>query len=192
MSAAQTLAMRRHCLATLLATLASPGMAGAALAAFALRDLGHEWQDLPLRGRSLYRFWGLDIYEASLWLSPQAGLDWPSHRLVLSLRYQRSFSAQAIAERSLQEMQRQGQLASAVAETWRNQLGQVLTDVQAGERLTVAHQPQHGLRFWHHAQRVTLLGEIADPVFSERFLGIWLSPASSAPALRQALLGLAS
>lgn len=192
MSNTQALAARRHCLAAMLVTMGLPTSALATSAAFSVKELGDAWQDLPLRGRSMYRFWGLEIYEASLWLSPEAGLDWASNRLVLSLLYQRSFSAQAIVERSLQEMQKQGALSPPMAQQWQHLLSQVLTDVRAGERLTVTYLPQRGLRFWHHARRATLLGEMTDLGLCERFLGIWLSSSSTAPTLRQALLGIQS
>lgn len=157
-----------------------------------LRDLGQEWQGLPLRGQALYRFWGLEIYEASLWLPAEAGPAWSSHSLVLSLLYHRRFSAQDIAERSVQEMQRQGSLTPEVLRQWQRQLAEVLTDVRPGERLTAAYAPQRGVRFWHHARGVTPLGQIDDVTLASKFIGIWLAPTTSAPALRQALLGLPS
>jgi hypothetical protein len=157
-----------------------------------LHPLGEAWQSLPLRGRALYRFWGLQIYEATLWLPAEAGTHWSSHRHVLSLLYHRDFSAQDIAQRSVQEIQRQGPLAPNLATAWLQQLTAVLTDVRAGERLTAGYDPQRGLRLWHQAQSLKPLGQIEDLQLAQKFMGIWLSPATSAPELRQALLGVTS
>lgn len=183
---------RRSWLACSLSAWGFATSPGAAAESLVLRDLGDEWQGLPLRGRAFYRFWGLEIYEASLWLPTQAGLAWSSHNLVLSLLYRRHFAAQDIAERSVQEMQLQGSLAPNVARQWQRQLAEVLTDVRPGERLTAAYVPQRGVRFWHHARDVTPLGQLEDVTLASKFIGIWLAPSTSAPALRQALLGLPS
>ena len=51
-----------------------------------------------------------------------------------------------------------------------------------------ADEPGQGAQFWFNgASR----GRVADPLFSERFFGIWLSPQTSEPGLRGKLLGLA-
>ena len=183
---------RRLCLRGL---LACAGLAASALSsaqALVLSALDEEWQKLPLRGQGIFRFWGLDIYEASLWMPAEAGTAWTTHRLVLSLQYRRNFSAQDIAQRSLQEMLRQGPLSDAIVQQWQRQLTEALSDVRPGERLTAVYDPQQGLRFWHHAQRVRVSGQIDDRALAHKFLGIWLSESTSAPALRQALLGLPS
>ena len=183
---------RRLCLSGL---LAYAGLASSPLASaqtLALSELGEEWHKLPLRGQAMFRFWGLEIYEATLWLPVEAGASWSAHPLVLSLLYRRHFSAQEIAQRSVQEMLRQGPLSDAVVQQWQRQLTQALSDVRPGERLTAVYDPQKGLRFWHHAQRVRVCGQIDDRALAQKFLGIWLSESTSAPALRQALLGLQS
>jgi hypothetical protein len=183
---------RRLCLTGLLACAGLTSSPWACAQALVLGELGEEWQRLPLRGQAMFRFWGLEIYEASLWLPVEAGTSWSTHRLVLSLLYRRNFSAQEIAQRSVQEMQRQGPLSDAVVQQWQRQLTEALSDVRPGERLTAVYDPQKGLRFWHHAQRMRLCGQIDDRALAHKFLGIWLSESTSAPALRQALLGLQS
>lgn len=183
---------RRLCLRGLLACAGLASFSCASAQPLALSELGEEWQKLPLRGQGIFRFWGLEIYEASLWLPAEAGTSWSAHRLVLSLQYRRNFSAQDIAQRSLQEMLRQGPLADALAQQWQRQLTEALSDVRPGERLTAVYDPHKGLRFWHHAQRSRVSGQIDDRALAHKFLGIWLSESTSAPALRQALLGLPS
>ncbi len=147
--------------------------------------------DAPLAGSHLsgsgtLRFLGLEVYEAQLWVRP--GFDaksWPQQPLALELRYARDFSAKAIAARSVEEMQRQQAVSAAQAERWKAQLGAALPDVTAGDRLVGIYTPGQGARFIANGRES---GKVADPLFARLFFGIWLSPQSSEPALREALL----
>jgi len=60
-------------------------------------------------------------------------------------------------------------------------------DVKAGDVITGVHQPAMGVVFWCNGR---LLGEVRDPLFARLFFGIWLSPQTSEPQLRSALLAL--
>ena len=64
-------------------------------------------------------------------------------------------------------------------------LAAVLPDVQPGERLAGLYQPGLGMRLWRGQQA---LGAIDDAELARRFFGIWLSPRTSEPGLRSALL----
>ena len=139
-----------------------------------------------LLGQGQMRFLGLRIYDARLWAGPQfEATDFGAHPLVLELSYHRAFAGAAIAERSIDEIERQGELTPAQAERWQKALAAVLPDVPPGERLTGLYQPGQGLRLWRGQQA---LGAIDDPELARRFFGIWLSPRTSEPGLRSALL----
>ena len=141
-----------------------------------------------LAGQGLLRFWGLEIYRARLWLHPAfQPAQYAAHPLALELSYLRSFSAQDIAQRSLQEMRRVGPFPPAQGERWQQALQAALPDVQAGDRLTGLYQPDQGVVFQKNGQAV---GAVPDAAFARLFFGIWLSPQTSEPALRQALLAL--
>ncbi|GAB3184421.1 chalcone isomerase family protein [Hydrogenophaga aquatica] len=139
-----------------------------------------------LAGQGLLRVWGFEVYRARLWIGP--GFDASDHGaapLALELEYLRNFEASAIARRSIQEMRRQQPLSDEQARRWQRALESVLPDVKAGDALTGLYRPGEGAVFLQ-GQRV--LGEVADPLFARLFFGIWLSPATSEPALREALL----
>lgn len=150
-------------------------------------------QALPearLHGQGQLRFFGLQVYEARLWTGPGfAPAEFQAHPLALELHYQRGFAGSAIARRSVQEIERQGALPPAQARRWQDALAAVLPDVQPGDRLTGLYQPGLGMRLWRGAQA---LGAIDDAELARRFFGIWLSPQTSEPGLREALLGQAS
>jgi hypothetical protein len=138
-----------------------------------------------LAGQGLLRYYGFDVYRARLWVPPGFEADdYAAHPLALELAYLRDFSAEAIARRSLQEMQRQQAIPAAQATRWQQALQAALPDVKKGDRLTGVYRPGVGVEF---RMRGRVVGEVADAQFARLFFGIWLSPRTSEPALRQAL-----
>lgn len=146
-------------------------------------------QALPgatLWGQGHMRFFGLQIYDARLWAGPRfEAADFGAYPLALELTYHRAFTGAAIAQRSIEEIGRQGALPPAQAQRWLRALAAVLPDVQPGDRLTGLYQPGLGMRLWHNTQP---RDAIDDPELTRRFFSIWLSPHTSEPSLRRALL----
>jgi Chalcone isomerase-like len=150
-------------------------------------ELGSELDGARLQGSARLRFLGLSVYEARLWSAvPVASGNWAAAPLALEIEYARSLSGQRIAERSLEEMRRQGEIATAAAERWLGAMKTVFPDVREGDRITGVHRPGVGLRFFVNG---VLKGEVRDAEFARLFVGIWLSPRSSEPAMRDALMG---
>lgn len=142
-----------------------------------------------LQGQGRLRFFGLHVYDIRLWtpvdFAPQRWADSP---LGLEIEYGRTLYGEKIAERSLDEMKRQGDLPAASAEQWLGQMKRLFPDVNAGDRLTGVHRPGIGARFYFNGR---LLGEVADADFARRFFGIWLAQQTSEPDLRERLFGRA-
>lgn len=138
-----------------------------------------------LRGRSLLRFLGMDIYEARLWTDANFVLArYAQHPFALELEYRRSLSGHLIARRSVAEMRRQGDFSAEQTAQWEARMQALFPDVQAGDRITGIYAPGVGARFLHNGR---LLGEANDPLFTRLFFGIWLSPETSEPQMRCAL-----
>jgi len=181
-----------NCLApaSVLAVAAAMGVAVASSAAEdAATPPAFIRQALPeaaLWGQGQMRFLGLRIYDARLWAGPRfEAADFGAYPLALELNYHRAFTGAAIAQRSIEEIERQGELTPAQAQSWQKALTAVLPDVQPGDRLTGLYQPGQGMRLWRGQQP---LGAIDDAELARRFFGIWLSPRTSEPSLRSALL----
>lgn len=140
-----------------------------------------------LAGRGLLRWFGLRVYEATLWV-PATGFD-PSRPLqsafALDLRYERALEGAAIAETSAKEMARLGMGTPARRDEWRDALRRILPDIRAGDRLTGVHQPGRPVRFFRND---TPIGAVEDPEFGTAFFSIWLDAQTAAPELRSALL----
>ncbi|WP_404935647.1 chalcone isomerase family protein [Mitsuaria sp. WAJ17] len=141
-----------------------------------------------LRGSGVLRFFGLRVYEARLWTTPAfSAEDYASQRLGLVLSYDRRLEGAAIADRSIAEMRRVGAFSEVQAQQWLILMKQAFPDVKPGDRLLGWHDGQGGVRFYYNGRQTA---ELSDPLYARLFFGIWLAPQSSAPALRQSLLGL--
>lgn len=139
-----------------------------------------------LAGSARMRVWGFDIYQASLWVRPGfQPQDFARHAFALELDYQRDFTGEAIAGRSIDEMRRIGRFSDSQAQEWRTALRSALPDVKKGDRIAGLHVPGVGARFLLNGKP---FGEVRDAAFAPLFFGIWLSPATSEPGLRQSLL----
>ena len=139
-----------------------------------------------LAGSAKLTVWGFDIYRASLWVVPGFRQStYSQHAFALELAYLRKFDASAITQRTLDEIQRQARVPPEKARAWRDAMMAIFPDVKPGDRITGIHQPGVATRFWVNGKPK---GEIVDDDFDRLFFGIWLSDATSEPALRQALL----
>lgn len=164
----------------------APG-AGSSPAAPLPAEVAAELPGARLLGSGRLRFFGLQVYDARLWTQGRAlGNEWTATPFALELQYARELKAEAIAERSLVEMRRQGEIDAVTAERWLGTMKQIFPDVQAGDRLTAVNVPGTGARFFLNG---SLRGESREVEFVRVLFGIWLAPRSSEPALREALMG---
>jgi Chalcone isomerase-like len=152
-------------------------------------EVAAELPGARLLGRGGLSFMMLHIYDARLWVADGFKADdFAGTSLALELEYARTLYGELIAQRSLKEMKRQGGFSDAQAERWLAAMKQVFPDVAKSDRLTGVLRPGESAQFFLNGK---LRGEIRDADFARRFFGIWLSPQTSEPKLRQALLGMA-
>ena len=140
-----------------------------------------------MQGSARLRFLGLSVYEARLWSGPTSvSEDWADAPLALEIEYARTLKGSAIAERSLAEMRRQGEIDAATGQRWLTTMVRLFPDVRQGDRLTAVNRPGVGLALFANGQP---RGAVDEPAFAQRFFGIWLARQTSEPALRSGLLG---
>ena len=148
-----------------------------------LRDL------LPLHklsGKGRLTVWGFDVYDASLWVTPGFKADkLTALPFALELAYLRDFTNTDIAERSIVEMRRSATISEAQAKAWTAAMQRVIPNVKKGDRITGVYRPGTGATFLVNGKSA---GEIMDAEFARLFFGIWLSPKTSEPKVRSALL----
>jgi hypothetical protein len=135
-------------------------------------------------GRMRYLLW--DVFDAALWVPPGFAVkQFVEHPFALELRYLRKFSGAELVASSLQEMRRVRALDPAKEASWSAAMRSAFPDVEPGDRITGVHRPGVGARFFVNGR---LQAVVDDPDFSRAFFGIWLSPDTSEPRLRNALL----
>ncbi len=150
-------------------------------------EVASELPGAALLGSGRLTFLGLRVYEARLWSDDNFRVE-PFDRapIAIEVGYARALRGRLIAERSLEEMRRSGPIAEAQAARWLAAMTQLFPDVAAGDRLTGVLRPGESARFFLNGK---LLGEVRDAEFAKRFFGIWLSPKTSEPSLRESLIG---
>lgn len=150
----------------------------------------NNWQDtLPAAvpvGRGELTWFGLRIYQATLWASEQPFTS--SQPFALQLEYYRNISRDRLVSASLREIKRlakQPVAADTIAD-WQEQLERVFIDVQTGDQLIGVYHPEQGMRLY---SRERLLGHITDVTLAQAFFDIWLNPDAEDQQLRRQLLG---
>lgn len=157
--------------------------------AVAPQEVAAALKAVQLLGRAPLRFFGLLVYEARLWTT--AKFDAARYELspfALELEYARKLEGVAIAERSIAEMRRVDKFSEAQAQKWLALMTQAFPNVGAQDRLTGVHDGAGGVRFYFNGKET---GAIQDQAYARLFFGIWLSPKTSSPALRSALINQA-
>ena len=128
-----------------------------------------------------YMFW--DVYDATLY-APKG--QWQSDApFALKLDYQRSLDGKKIAQRSVDEMRKQGISDEAMLSEWRDKMAALFPDVEDGDVITGVATSDQASEFYINGE---LAGTIEDTNFTLSFFDIWLSEKTSEPKLRKALL----
>ena len=142
-----------------------------------------------LQGTGVLRFFGLRVYEARLWTAPDFDAEnYARQPFGLELIYDRKLEGGAIAERSVAEMRRVGSFDEERAKRWLALMKRAFPDVAASDRLLGLSDGRGEVRFFHNGRQTA---QTEDAEYARLFFGIWLARQTSAPALRDALLGLA-
>ena len=141
---------------------------------------------LQARGEFHYTYFSFEVYDISLWTAADFKPEALAQQVMaLELRYLRHFAAQDIARRSIKEMRRSANISAEQEQQWLAEMQRVFPNIRQGDRLLGLYRPGQAAVFWHNEQP---RGELADAAFAPLFFGIWLSPNTSEPAMRQALL----
>jgi hypothetical protein len=135
-------------------------------------------------GQDMFTYYFFDVYEATLF-APQGKYD-KDKPLALTLKYQRSLDGKKIAERSIDEMQKQASLDSEKSKRWLQDMINIFPDVSEGDVITGVATEEGNALFFYNGKEA---GEVKDPEFTQKFFDIWLSEDTSEPKFRKALLG---
>ncbi len=173
----------RKCLAAALALVASLAFAQAMppLPAALVMEL----PALKPLGEGRLRWFGLHVYDSSLWVP---GAPWSFDRhFALDIRYAMNIKGRDLSVTSIKEMKNLGFTDPEKLKRWEAAMDRVFPDIRPGDRLVGVHVPGREARFYSNEK---LLGSVNDPEFSRAFFGIWLDEKTSEPRLRAQLLQL--
>jgi len=105
----------------------------------------------------------------------------------LMLEYHVDLSGSDIADRSIEEMRKQGFADEVKLAAWHSQMRSIFPNVSDGSQLIGAVNAKKESIFYLGDKEI---GRVQDPDFARQFFGIWLNEKTSEPQLRKSLLGL--
>lgn len=152
---------------------------------------GAPLQHLQSHGRYHLTWFGLSIYDITLWTSEQPfrfAVDQKPSPFALEIRYKIDIDADDLIKETRDQWQELA-LLNDDSKRWLQQLPQIWPDIKDGDRLVMFVDESLQTRFYHNDQ---LVGQIDDPAFATRFAAIWLAEGAEYPDMRKALLGLRS
>lgn len=143
--------------------------------------------DAKIVGAGRLKYMGFNVYDAELYAA--SGMWNVNAPFVLTLRYLRSLSGDAIAKRSVEEMRKQGFRNESQLSGWYREMVSIFPDVNKQTALTGVRDENGYTIFYRNRVRI---GTVRDREFTRRFFNIWLGASTSAPSLRKQLIGVAS
>lgn len=147
-------------------------------------QVARDFPDLKLAGEGRLRWFGLHVYDASLWIN---GARWNGEQeFALDIRYARDIKSRRLVQTSLDEIRRLGFGDEQRLAIWEEEMTRVLPDVRKGEHLTGVNRPGVGAEFYYQGR---IVGTITDPAFARAFFSIWLDARTREPGLRNSLIG---
>jgi len=135
-------------------------------------------------GEYSYSYFIWDIYNIALYAENNDASN--GQNIALMLTYKRDLKGQDISARSISEIRNLGFKHEDILQSWQDKMDHIFPNVQDGTVLT-------GIRYSDKVvfyQNGREIGIIQDAEFSRYFFDIWLSPNTSEPDMRKALLGL--
>jgi hypothetical protein len=137
-------------------------------------------------GEGHMNFLFIKAYNARLWTDATTwSMDAP---FAMEITYGMGFDTDDLVGRTFKEMKIVDPgLSDAEVARLTPEFNKVYPPVKSGDRLVALYVPGQPVMFTHNG---TPTGSIAGDSFTKDFFGIWLSPNTSAPSLRKALLKL--
>jgi hypothetical protein len=169
--------------------LQATGLFSSVNAAPAPSEAAQAISGVRLLGQARLVVFGFSIYDAKLWAGENFSVaNYAAEPFALELRYLRSFNGASIAEISLKEMRKLGKVSDEKAAAWLAEMKRTFPDVKKGDQLIGLHQPDGSASFTLNGKPI---GGVRDEEFTRLFFGIWLSPKTSEPKMRNELIGAA-
>ncbi|NVJ61978.1 MAG: chalcone isomerase family protein [Gammaproteobacteria bacterium] len=145
--------------------------------------------ELSLQGEGTYRWWGIKVYDAKLYVSPDfSGDALTSKPLALEIIYDIDIDKKDLVETTEEEwdelkISKTEQCKSR--KQWAEKLLEIWPNLEQGDKLKFNVYQDGQSEFFYNNDSV---GVIDDKNFAPCFLAIWLAEDTSASSLRRSLL----
>ena len=147
-------------------------------------DWKSQYPDLQVIGTGVLKVFYMDIYNLTL---HSKGRNYAaSDHFALEFNYKKSVSKKTIINASMDELSRSPDVSSVEIKTWKQILESSISDMQAGEKVSVVFSKSGDVEFWLENREPISFQNLK---FAKNFAAIWLGPQTSHPKLRLALLG---
>ncbi|GGD66315.1 chalcone isomerase family protein [Lacimicrobium alkaliphilum] len=140
-------------------------------------------ENLQKVGEARLTVWFWEIYQSSLY-TPSGEYKANSYPVALKIDYLRDIKAEDLVDATEEQWQKQGRDKEKVS-LWLERVEQIWPDIQEGDELIFLVNENKKGHFYYNQQHI---GAIEDETFSSAFLGIWLSPDTQYPELREKLI----
>lgn len=140
-------------------------------------------QDLQKVGEARLKVWFWEVYESSLYTA-SGDYNAQNYPIALQIDYLRDISAEDLVEATAEQWQKQG-LDDKRTSPWIERIKALWPDIRKGDQLIFRVDNNQKGRFYYNQEP---LGEVEDTDFAPAFLGIWLSPDTEYPKLREKLI----
>jgi hypothetical protein len=159
-------------------------IAAAASLCLPAATVANESRDLQKVGEARLKVMLWSIYDSRLY-APQGRYEPGVRPLRLEIEYLRDIRAQDLVTRTAKEWDDMGR-QHPERDAWLERLADMWPDVKANDVLTLELAPSGDATFFHNGSQ---LGTLDDADFGQHFVDIWLSPDTTRPKMRLALIG---
>ncbi|WP_412722947.1 chalcone isomerase family protein [Alteromonas sp. D210916BOD_24] len=140
--------------------------------------------EAELVGQGMFTYYLWDVYLGQLY-APAATYTGQAP-FALKLTYQRDLKGKKIAQRSIEEMQKQQPLSRETATHWLALMETLFPDVQKGDSITGVATRDGTTVFYFNGDEID---RVEDAGFTTRFFDIWLGSKTTEPVFKAKLLG---
>ncbi len=141
-------------------------------------------KDPVLIGSSELKFFGLKVYDISLW-SEDVSFSYDK-MFAIQIKYEMNFSREDIVKRSLSEIKSLHEISSGEELSYAKQLTEIFNSVKKGDEKIAIFVPLQGVLMFHNNE---LMGKISDLKLARLFVDIWLDEKGLYPKITRKILG---
>jgi hypothetical protein len=135
-------------------------------------------------GKGRHSWWGVPMYEATLWT---AGPRWSAAEPhALDLEPSRTVPADALVKTAIDEMRHLKVGNERQLKVWQAEMKKVIPSVRAGDQVVIFCSSADRTLFYFNDSGN---GEVDDQSFCPALMSVWLHPQTKHQALRRSLLG---